>query len=273
VSLLRHSMSKRFDLPSKAAWVNYVRVHDDIGWTFANEDADELWINSFDHRLFLNEFYTGEFEGSFAKGLSFNYNPINKDRRITGTAASLAGLEQAIEHGDVNHTEHAIQRVLMIYSIAMSAGGIPLIYIGDEIATLNDYSYMDDPDKKEDSRWVHRPFFDWERADERDNPSTIQGRMFGGFQQMIQTRKAIPELGRGQTLFLDTGNKHVLGYVRNTQILCLCNFSEHPQQVDRHLLGVYMTLPDTTRDLLTDSAWALGEHIELAPYQYVWLMA
>ncbi len=271
VTLLRHSMSKRFDLPPRTAWVNYVRVHDDIGWTFANEDADELWMNSFDHRLFLNEFYTGEFEGSFAKGLSFNYNPINKDRRITGTAASLAGVEEGIEIDDKFYIDHAIKRVLMIYSIAMSAGGIPLIYIGDEIATLNDYSYTNDPDKKEDSRWVHRPEFDWERANDREDGTTVQGQMFAGFQQMIQTRKTTPNIGRGQTLFFDTGNQHVLGYTRNKDILCLYNFSEQSQTVERTLLAMYMALPDAMQDLLTDTQWTLDKQITLEPYQYVWL--
>ena len=273
VKLLLHSMSKRFDLPSNTAWVNYVRVHDDIGWTFADEDAAELGFNSFDHRLFLNEFYTGEFEGSFAKGLSFNYNPINKDRRITGTAASLAGLETAISKGDTLSADHAIQRVLMIYSIAMSVGGIPLLYIGDEIATLNDYSYLDDANKKDDSRWVHRPFFDWERAGKRDDKTTYEGKMYQGMLQMIQTRKATRELGKGQTLFFDTGNSQVFGYIRNQQILILCNFSEQTQVVRRNILSVYLDIPTKMRDLLTDEQGSVKDQINLAPYQYVWLRA
>ncbi len=271
VSLLRHSMSRRFDLPPKTAWVNYVRVHDDIGWTFANEDADELWINSYDHRLFLNEFYTGEFEGSYAKGLSFNYNPINKDRRITGTAASLAGIEQGLELENDDYIDHAIKRVLMIYSVAMSAGGIPLIYIGDEIATLNDYSYTDDPDKKADSRWVHRPTFNWERAENRTDVTTIEGSMFTGFQQIIQARKATAEIGKGQTLFFDTGNKHVLGYIRNKQILILCNFTEKPQMVHTTIVSSYMDIPNTMQDVLTDNKWSMEKQITIEPYQYLWL--
>ena len=273
VRLLRHSMSRRFELADNTAWVNYVRVHDDIGWTFANEDADELVINSFDHRLFLNEFYTGEFEGSFAKGLSFNYNPINKDRRITGTAASLGGLELAIETDDTVSADHALQRVLMIYSIAMSVGGIPLIYIGDEIATLNDYNYLNDPDKQDDSRWVHRPFFDWERAEKRNDKTTHEGKMYHGMVQMIQTRKTTPELGRGRTLFIDTDNSHVFGFIRNQQILVLCNFSEQPQTIHKSMLSSYLDVPSTMRDLLTDEQWLMGEQITLQPYQYVWLRA
>jgi amylosucrase len=271
VSLLRLSMSRRFELPSNTAWVNYVRVHDDIGWTFANEDADELGINSFDHRLFLNEFYTGEFEGSFARGLSFNYNPINKDRRITGTAASLGGLEKAIETKDELSANHAIQRVLMIYSIVMSVGGLPLIYLGDEIATLNDYAYLDDSDKKEDSRWVHRQYFNWKRAEKRQDDNTHEGKMYQSMVRMIQIRKSTPELGAGQTLFFDTDNKHVFGYIRNKQILVLCNFSEEQQVVTKRILSLYFDVSNSLHELLTNTELTIQEEIFLQPYHYIWL--
>ncbi|HRF95013.1 MAG TPA: alpha-amylase family glycosyl hydrolase, partial [Aggregatilineales bacterium] len=148
VKLLRHSMSKRFDLPTGTAWINYIRVHDDIGWSFANEDAAEVGIRGFDHRLFLNQFYTGRFNGSFATGVPFNYNPQNQDMRICGTAASLAGLEQGLNGGNPLFSENALRRIIMLHSLIISAGGIPLIYIGDEIATLNDYSYEQDEHKK-----------------------------------------------------------------------------------------------------------------------------
>ena len=69
VRLLAHSMHARFKLPAGCAWVNYVRVHDDIGWTFSDEDAATLGVNGYDHRQFLNQFFTGRFPGSFARGL------------------------------------------------------------------------------------------------------------------------------------------------------------------------------------------------------------
>ena len=55
-----------------------------------------MGINGFDHRQFLNAFYTGRFEGSFARGLPFQFNPRTRDARISGTCASLAGLEKAL---------------------------------------------------------------------------------------------------------------------------------------------------------------------------------
>ncbi len=82
--------------PPGCAWVNYVRVHDDIGWTFDDAAAQRLGINGYDHRRFLNAFYTGKFPGTFARGLPFQENPRTGDARISGTCASLAGLEKAL---------------------------------------------------------------------------------------------------------------------------------------------------------------------------------
>lgn len=214
VKLLRQSMQSWFQLPDGCSWVNYVRVHDDIGWSFADEDAALVGINGFDHRQFLNQFYTGRFSGSFAMGVPFNFNPITLDMRISGTAASLAGLEQAITLDSPLLIDHAIARLLMIHGLILSAGGIPLIYLNDEIAMLNDYSYRDAPEKAQDSRWVHRPRFDWGRADQRHDPNTVPGRMFTGLQRLIEIRKAHPAFDDRSTMFFNTQNPHVLGFVR-----------------------------------------------------------
>ena len=140
-----------------------MRCHDDIGWTFDDADAARVDINGFDHRQFLNAFYTGRFAGSFARGLPFQENPKTGDARISGTCASLAGLEKALRARSPLEIDLAVQRILLIHSVILSIGGIPLIYLGDETAMLNDYSYANDPAKAGDSRWVHRPFADWQR--------------------------------------------------------------------------------------------------------------
>jgi amylosucrase len=62
--LLTYTMQRRFDIPENCCWVNYVRSHDDIGWGFADEDAEALGIHGFYHRQFLNRFYTGQEEAS-----------------------------------------------------------------------------------------------------------------------------------------------------------------------------------------------------------------
>ncbi len=171
VKLLHASLRDRFKITPGCAWVNYVRCHDDIGWTFDDADAAGVDINGFYHRQFLNAFYTGRFAGSFARGLPFQENPKTGDARISGTAASLAGLEKALREQDPAEIDYAVQRILLIHSVILSIGGIPLLYLGDETAMLNDYSYANDPAKAGDSRWVHRPFADWQRSEQRHDAS------------------------------------------------------------------------------------------------------
>lgn len=270
-SLLRKSMQNYFALPPDCAWVNYIRCHDDIGWTFADEDSALLGINGFDHRQFLNRFYIGRFEGSFATGVPFNYNPQNQDMRITGTAASLAGLEQGLRLGNAVYIEHALKRLLLIHSVIVSAGGIPLIYLGDEIATLNDYSYEQDAAKREDSRWIHRPRFDWERAADRDNPDTPQGWLYTHLAHLIGLRKQTPAFASGRTQFIDAWNEHVFGYVRGDQILVLANFSESDQLVRHTVIQQALDASGDAVDMVTGETLNLTGGLVLGAYQFRWL--
>ncbi len=272
VKLLRKSMEHWFALPDGCAWVNYIRSHDDIGWTFADEDGWELGINGFDHRMFLNAFYNGRFPGSFAKGLPFNLNPVTQDMRISGTTASLAGLESALSANDSVLVDNSINRILLIYSIAMSAGGIPLIYLGDEIATLNDYTYQHDHAKAEDSRWVHRSPFNWTRAKKRTHAESLEGRVFKGLMQIVKARKASPELAGGQATFFDCGNGHVLSFTRNNSVLVLANFSEHAQTVSLNdIRARWQRLVTGATDLISGQEQTLGETLVLKPHEFRWL--
>ena len=158
-------MAERFQHSRRAApGSTTCAVHDDIGWTFDDAAGARLGINGYDHRRFLNAFYTGRFPGSFARGLPFQENPRTGDARISGTCALAGRPGEGAARGRPEEVELAIRRILLIHSIILSIGGIPLIYLGDEIGTLNDYRYRQDPAKAADSRWVHRPFADWERA-------------------------------------------------------------------------------------------------------------
>ncbi|MEW6286577.1 MAG: amylosucrase [Chloroflexota bacterium] len=240
VRLLSKALAERFQIHPQTAWVNYVRVHDDIGWTFSDEDAAVLGINPSDHRNFLNEFYRGRFPGSFARGLPFQENPKTGDCRISGTCASLAGLEKALIEEGPEQVEFAIRRILLIHGVILTAGGIPLLYLGDEIGTLNDYSYREDPAHQNDSRWVHRPKADWNRYAKRNDPSTIEGRVFQGLQELIRLRKSHPAFSCGPLKVIPTGSDHVLGFLREgaeERIAVLANFSESPQTISAEALG------------------------------------
>jgi glycosidase len=266
VRLLKHSMQKRLALPDQCAWVNYVRCHDDIGWTFSDDDAAELWINGFDHRQFLNEFYRGRFPGSFARGLPFQENPKTGDSRISGTCASLAGLEKAIAIETGKEVDLAIKRIVLIDGIIMTIGGVPLIYLGDELGTLNDYHYLEDKSKAHDSRWVHRPKFDSKKSDNRTKKNTIEGKIYKDFLRLIQIRKNNSVFRNLNTEILDIDNPHVFGYIRKNNsdyIIALANFSEKPQEVVTELI-----LSKTNKQLVDiESEQILNRKIILlAPY-------
>jgi glycosidase len=235
VRLLSQALSARFRIDPACAWVNYVRVHDDIGWTFSDEDAAQLGIHGRDHRHFLNEFYRGRFPGSFARGLPFQENPLTGDCRISGTTASLAGLEKAIEEEGKDEIGLAVRRILLIHGIIMTIGGIPLLYLGDEIGTLNDYSYRNDPAHERDSRWVHRPRADWKKYARRGDAATIEGRLYRGLKEIIALRKQHDVFSGGVAEVIPTGNEHVLGFARNhagKHAVLFANFSEEPQSID-----------------------------------------
>ncbi|KAJ9666824.1 hypothetical protein H2201_002958 [Coniosporium apollinis] len=262
-SMLSQALERRHNINRGCAWVNYVRSHDDIGWTFADEDAAELGKKGFDHRRFLNAFYVNRHPGSFARGVPFQDNPKTGDCRISGTCASLAGLES----GQIG----ALERILLAYSIAMSTGGIPLIYLGDEVGQLNDYSYINDPAKMDDSRWVNRPAYPEQRYKQRDDPETIPGKLYAGFQHLIKLRKSTEELAGGRAVGFFTGNHHVLGYQRpgpHGTVLCLVNFADDPEWVGRER---FIAFPAEAKDLISGYMINLREGIQLTAHQYVWL--
>lgn len=261
--LLAQALERRHNIDGDCAWVNYVRSHDDIGWTFADEDAAEFGIDGFEHRRFLNNFYVNRFPGSFARGVPFQDNPKTGDCRICGTAASLAG----VEAGDIG----GIERVLLAYSIALSTGGIPLLYLGDEVGQLNDYSYADDPHQAGDSRWVHRPHYPAQRYAEREDAATDAGRIHAGFRHLIRLRKTTPALAGGRLIGFATHNPHVLGYQRpgaDHTVLVLANFADTLQAL---AAGTFGALPSSARDLVSGVDYHLRDGVTLGARQFVWL--
>jgi amylosucrase len=265
--LLAQALERRHNLPPGTAWVNYVRSHDDIGWTFADEDAAEFGINGFDHRRFLNSFYVNRFPGSFARGVAFQDNPRTGDCRISGTTASLCGLEEG--------SAEAIRRILLVHSIAISTGGIPLIYLGDEVGQLNDYGYADEPGHEADSRWVHRPHYPAERYARRHDPETPEGQIYEGLRRLLSVRAQTPEFEGNRLVGFHTNNAHVLGYQRlggpdddGGLVLVLANFSDAPQ----HLASATLSgLAGDAVDLLAERPVELADGLTLGPQEFVWL--
>ncbi|MBE9045877.1 alpha-glucosidase C-terminal domain-containing protein [Pleurocapsales cyanobacterium LEGE 10410] len=271
---LRHGMSKRFAIASDCTWVNYIRCHDDIGWAISDDDLRELQMNPYDHRQFLTAFYTGRFEGSFAKGLPFQEKPETGEARISGTSASLCGLEKLTDESDPIEIDLAVRRILLVHGVILTIGGIPLLYLGDEIGTLNNYAYIESPEKDGDSRWVHRSTFNNERALKRRDNSSIPGQIYLGLLKLIQIRQHNRAFGRGETEIIDLGNDHIFGYFRSHQeqnVLVLANFSDRQQEIvakQLRLLGMRKIFTD----LVSGKTISAVQKLVLEPYQLAILL-
>lgn len=209
----------------------------------------------------MNAFFVNRHQGSFARGVPFQDNHKTGDCRISGTTASLAGLESG-ESG-------AVERILLAHAITMSTGGIPLIYLGDEVGQLNDYSYMHDPDKWDDSRWVNRPPYPYERYEQKDDEHTTAGRIYQGFRRLIQLRKETEAFHGGRLVGFRTHNSAVLGYQRMgpaASVVSLANFDDQPQWVGREVFRFQHAF-----DLVSGKQIDLSEGIHLMSHQFVWL--
>jgi amylosucrase len=271
--LLKQSLSHRQQLPAGTAWVDYLRSHDDIGWSFDNDDAWAVGINPEDHRDFLNAFYTGGFSGSFAAGVPFQHNEDTGDMRVCGTMASLAGLEQALDLKDPVLLDMAVRRIQMIYGVICSVGGIPLIFLGEEWGLLNDYTYLNHVNNASDNRWVHRPRMDWTLLEEVKKKKSVRKRIFIFMQALFALRKDIPALNGNQMRLLPVENPHVLAYLRwheAATLTVLSNFSEYSQTVDVRLLRIE-GLSHFLKDRLTGKTVSTHDELTLEPYELLWL--
>ncbi|GGJ65791.1 alpha-amlyase [Deinococcus aquiradiocola] len=260
--------------PTTATWGMYVRCHDDIGWAISDTDAAQAGVSGDAHRRFLSDFYAGEFPGTFASGLVFQHNPRTGDRRISGTAASLAGLERALALGDDAQETLALERLLTLQAVTLAFGGVPLLYMGDELALLNDYSFEGNPEHALDNRWVHRPQMDWTRAERRSDPGTPEGRMYAGLQALIRARQRLPHLHASvESEVFRSPNPAVLFLARRHPLgtlLALYNFSDEAQSFPAAALTPHFA---RARDEITGAPVDLGRDVTLAPYGRLWLVA
>ncbi|OIO71076.1 MAG: alpha-amylase [Zetaproteobacteria bacterium CG12_big_fil_rev_8_21_14_0_65_55_1124] len=271
------------NLPSKldrATWLNYVRCHDDIGLGFDDADIVQVGYEPFSHRRFLVDYFTGKFDESTARGQPFGQNERTGDARISGELASLVGLEVALEQGDQEGIDHSINLILLLHSMVMSFGGIPLLYYGDEIGTLNNYAIMQDENKGGDSRWIHRPVIDWERADMRYKRGTPEQRIFDGLKKMISVRKCIPAFADYNNRdLLQTENIHLFAFMRSNpfqlgdNVLVVGNFDASPQSLTLGELGKNVSFElGRLRDLYSgESPQLFKDQLVIPAYSFYWL--
>lgn len=279
-NLLERSLSRFGALPTTTAWGVYLRCHDDIGWAIDDLDAGSLGLNGHSHRMFLADYFTGKFPGSDARGVDFQIDPASGERRTSGSAASLAGIEVALSTKNKAHLDTAIARYLCAYSMVFGFGGIPLLYMGDEIGMINDESFLSDPAKAEDNRWIHRPAMKWASAEKAlqkpaaaaTAPTQVAHRIRAGVQHLITLRQTLPSLhaavatdvragrSRGVAIF---DRQHPAGH-----LVQVYNLSDSDQFVDTNELS---GLWGTVHDHITGHTFDIGSGIPLAPYEVRWL--
>ena len=268
VSLLKRQMEAVCSLPKEFTFLNYLRCHDDIGW-----GLDYPWMrecfgtDEVAHKKYLNDYFTGKWPGSDSRGELYNDDPRLGDARLCGTTASLCGVEAAAN--DPFKLEQAVACDLMLHAWMLSQSGIPVIYSGDEIGQLNDYTYHEDAEKWDDSRYVHRGDFQWDMAGLRKDEAAYQGKLFQGLRRLEKLRALEPCFDADADVRVeDSGNPHVLALCRRKEgreLVCLFNFSREFAHAGVSREGSYTELMyGVSHDQIRD--------VELYPCGFAWLL-
>ena len=272
VRLAAHALGALPAKPSTTTWLTYLRCHDDIGWAIMDEDAAAVGVTGPGHRRFLADWYDGSFPGSPATGLVFQHNPANDDRRTSGSAASLAGLERARTPQEV---DLAISRLRLANALVMGWGGIPVIWSGDELAQTNDPAWDTEPGHEEDNRWAHRPRLDWVRAQSRHDSETVAGRVFSGLARLGQVRGSLPHLHASvETRVEPVDDPGVLVTVRDHPVgrfVGVYNVTDQWRPWPGHRVHALGMAEAVDRITGTPIPWGGDGQVWLPPYAALWL--
>ena len=233
VRLLKHQLGQVFALPKQYVFLNYLRCHDDIGWGLDYDYLQQFGIEEVPHKKYLNDYLKGVWPGSDSRGELYNDDPKLGDARLCGTTASLSGIEAAEYEKDKNKLSKYIGLDLMLHAFLLTQSGIPVLYSGDEIGQLNDYSYHNDPHKKDDSRYLHRGSLDWASVARRHEEGTREKCIFDGIRKLTKLRNSHRVFeSAADTWIIETWNDHVLGigrYYKGEKLIALFNFNDYAE--------------------------------------------
>lgn len=267
IRLLKKQMDIVSRLPKQYTFLNYLRCHDDIGWGLDFDTMKQWGMEEPSHKRYLNDYFTGKIADSISRGELYNDDPVTQDARFCGTTASMCGIEAAGFEGNAEKMQTAIQEDLMLHAYMLTQSGIPMLYSGDELGQVNDYSYKDDAEKASDSRYLHRGAFLWELADKRKDLSTVQGQLFQMLNRLEQIRRQENVFSQEAEVYTyDVHNDSILGILREykgEQFIALFNFSESEQTAWMQEEGIFRNLVN-------------GEIVEvkdpvLKGYEFVWM--
>ncbi len=265
VRLLKKQLDAVYGLPQEYTFLNYLRCHDDIGWGLDYDTLAEWGMQQIPHKQFLNDFFTGKLEDSPSRGELYNNDPITRDARFCGTTASMCGVEKAGFCGDEYGMERAIRLDVMLHAFMLFQAGIPVIYSGDEVGQVNDYSYKDDPEKRMDSRYIHRGAFQWSLVKNIEKPGTVQERLFTALRRLETLRAEHEAFGTGaKAATCASGDDGVLILKRTGEketLVGIYNFSRERKEI---------AWTEGGTDMLTGETLGSDGRVWLRPYDFVW---
>jgi amylosucrase len=271
----QHELLKK---PLGTSWITYTRCHDDIGLGYDDYMIRQAGFNPYEHRIFLKNYYSGSHHYSPAKGALFSSNPKTGDARISGSLASLCGLEKALENNDQQAMEMALRKIILMQAHSFFLGGMPMLFYGDEAAYTNDYSYLADPGKSYDNRWMHRPVIDWEKNKRVEKKGTAEQRIFSATQKLIALRKKLPMVADHSNLtWLTPHNIHVAGYLRildEKKLYCVFNFSAKPAFLTWYAFKEHGASSSQLFDHWGKETYYIGndrDHLIIEPYSFLLL--
>lgn len=267
IRLLKKQMDIVSRLPKQYTFLNYLRCHDDIGWGLDFDTMKQWGMEEPSHKRYLNDYFTGKIADSISRGELYNDDPVTQDARFCGTTASMCGIEAAGFEGNAEKMQTAIQEDLMLHAYMLTQSGIPMLYSGDELGQVNDYSYKDDAEKASDSRYLHRGAFLWELADKRKDLSTVQGQLFQMLNRLEQIRRQENVFSQEAEVYTyDVHNDSILGILREykgERFIALFNFSESEQTA-------WMQEEDIFRNLVNGEIVEVKDPV-LKGYEFVWM--
>lgn len=273
----QHELLKK---PFGTSWITYTRCHDDIGLGYDDYMIEQAGYNSYEHRKFIKEYYSGEYSGSPAKGALFSSNPKTGDARISGSLASLCGLEKAVGQNNLVDIDTSVQKIILMQAHSFFIGGLPMIFYGDEAGYTNDYSYLKDSGKSYDNRWMHRPVIDWNKNKRTAEPGTIENKVFIATQRLITIRKKLEMVADYSNLeWMTPHNIHVAGFIRtwgDKELFCVFNFKDKPSYLTWFAFKEQGIRSAQLFDHWKEETYDVGddrEHLVIPPYGFLLLEA
>lgn len=266
IRLLKKQMDIVNQLPKQYAFLNYLRCHDDIGWGLDYETMRPWGIKEIPHKRYLNDYFTGKIRGSVSRGELYNDDPVTQDARFCGTTASMCGIEKAGFEHDEEAMNAAVREDIMLHAYMLTQSGIPMLYSGDELGQVNDYSYKNDPEKCADSRYIHRGKLPWELAEDKEDVTTVQGNIFQTLDWLEKIRRQEITFDKDADVYTydvhDDSILCVLREYKGRRFFGIFNFSNQEKTAWMQEKGMY-------RNLLTGEKTELKD-IRLSGYEFLW---